>query len=689
MAGAFALSRHITRPLRALTEAASAVSRGDYSRLTGIRQNDEVGKLAATFDVMVDKLRNSQRELERKVQEQTLLLDAAPSAMLGVDERGRIVLANNQAERLFGYTQDELSERPIEMLIPERFRVTHADHRAGFFQQPSSRPMGAGRDLYGVRKDGSEFPVEIGLNPLATERGMMVLSTIVDITERKRAEEKLREQAAMLNQAQEAILVREMDGGIRFWNRGAERLYGWQAEEVLDRPVSELLNGGDSSELDDTFKVVVEKGEWRGEIRQFTKDGRELTVEAHWTLIRDEQGHPKSVLAINTDITEKKKLEAQFLRAQRLESLGTLAGGIAHDLNNILSPVLMGVQMLQMKFTDAGEQRLLEIMRGNVERGAEMIKQILLFTRGVQGERVPLQPKQIIKETVKIIGETFPKSIEIKFFIPEELALVSGDATQLQQVLMNLCVNARDAMPHGGRLLIEAVNTAMDEQQAAFAPDARPGQYVRLLISDTGTGIPEEVKDKIFDPFFTTKELGKGTGLGLSTALGIVKSHKGFIHVYSEAGQGTKFTVYLPAHTAGRTAQLAAKQVEMPAGRGELILVVDDEASVREITRATLESFGYRVLLASDGTDALALYAQHGSEIQAVLTDAMMPYMDGPATIRALQQLNQQIKVIASSGLAEQERVSEMAALGVSHFLPKPYTADRLLKLLAQALQCD
>jgi CheY-like chemotaxis protein len=209
------------------------------------------------------------------------------------------------------------------------------------------------------------------------------------------------------------------------------------------------------------------------------------------------------------------------------------------------------------------------------------------------------------------------------------------------------------------------------------------------MISDNGTGIPEEVKDKIFDPFFTTKELGKGTGLGLSTALGIVKSHKGFINVYSEAGQGTKFTVYLPAHMAGRTAQLAAKQIEMPAGRNELILVVDDEASVREITRATLESFGYRVLLASDGTDALALYAQHGSEIQAVLTDAMMPYMDGPATIRALQQLNQQIKVIASSGLAEQERVNEMAALGVSHFLPKPYTADRLLKLLAKALQGD
>jgi PAS domain S-box-containing protein len=221
VAAAFALSRNITRPLHSLTEAASAISGGDHSRLVGIRQNDELGKLAEAFDAMVIKLRDSQRELERQVQEKTLLLEAAPSAMLGVDERGRIVLANNQTERLFGYTQDELSERPIEMLIPERFRVTHADHRAGFFQQPSSRPMGAGRDLYGVRKDGSEFPVEIGLNPLATERGMMVLSAIVDITERKRAEEKLREQAAMLNQAQEAILVREMDGSIRFWNQGA------------------------------------------------------------------------------------------------------------------------------------------------------------------------------------------------------------------------------------------------------------------------------------------------------------------------------------------------------------------------------------------------------------------------------------------------------------------------------------
>ncbi len=540
-----------------------------------------------------------------------------------------------------------------------------------------------------VKPDGTVSEVVSVAEPVLDADGkvLRLVGTVMDISARKHAERRLIEQAAMLNQAQEAIMVRDLDGGIRFWNQGAERLYGWQEVEVIGRPVRQLLNRGDSAQLDAAIKTVIEKGDWAGELRQVTKDGRELIVEAHWTLIRDAYGQPQSILAINNDITEKKKLEAQFLRAQRLESLGTLAGGIAHDLNNILSPVLMGVQMLQMKLTDADNQRWLEVMRGNVERGADMVKQILLFARGVQGERVPLQIKHLVKELIKLLDETFPKAIEVKFALPEELALIAGDATQLQQVLMNLCVNARDAMPNGGKLVIEATNLHLEQEYAALAPEAQAGQYVCISISDTGPGIPEALKDKIFDPFFTTKELGQGTGLGLSTALGIVKSHHGFINVHSEAGRGAKFTVFLPAYAAGQTAQATLKRPEMPAGHGELILVIDDEAAVREITRTTLETFGYRVLTARDGTEALTVYAQHHNEIQAVLTDMMMPNMDGPSAIRALRKLNPQLKVIASSGLTEQEKINEMAALGVKHFLLKPYTADRLLRELAEVLR--
>jgi two-component system, cell cycle sensor histidine kinase and response regulator CckA len=649
-------------------------------------QGKQILAVVGTRDIT--KRKRTEAALRASEAQAAGIIESAMDAIVTVDAQQRIVLFNSAAEQMFQCPAARALGQPLDHFIPTRYRQAHQQHVADFGQtHVTRRAMGALGAIYGLRANGEEFPVEASISQIETQ-GQKLFSVILrDITQRKQDEERLREQAAMLNQAREAILVRDLDGGLRFWNQGAERLYGWQAEEVVDRPVVELLYLGKTAQLEEATKAVVEQGEWKGELRQFTKDRRELVVDGHWTLIRDEQGTPKSILAINSDITEKKKLEAQFLRTQRLESLGTLAGGIAHDLNNILSPVLMGVQMLQMRATDASEQRWLDVIRGNVERGAEMIKQILLFTRGVQGERVPLDTKHLIRETVKILGETFPKSIEVRSMIAQELALVCGDATQLQQVLMNLCVNARDAMPSGGRLLIEAMNNIIDEQYTAFAPDARPGPYVQLTISDTGTGIPEEVKDKIFDPFFTTKELGKGTGLGLSTVLGIVKSHQGFINVYSEAGRGTRFTVYLPAYTNGSTAHPAAQQLEMPAGQGELILVVDDEAAVREITRTTLETFGYRVLTASDGTEALTVYAQQSGEIHAVLTDMMMPYMDGPTTIRALQKLNPHVKVIASSGLAEEEKVKSVAALGVNHFLAKPYSADRLLKTLADLLR--
>jgi len=423
-----------------------------------------------------------------------------------------------------------------------------------------------------------------------------------------------------------------------------------------------------------------------GELHLQTKYGDEIIVEGRWTLVRDDRGEPKSILVINTDITERKKIEAQFLRAQRMESIGTLAGGIAHDLNNILSPILMAVDMLQLKATDVESRMFLEVLQENAERGANMVKQVLSFARGIEGERVALQPKHLIKDIVKIMKETLPRSIDIKFNVPSDLWLVSADATQVHQVLMNLCVNARDAMPAGGQLSIRAENTLLDENYARMHLEAKPGKFVMVTVADTGTGMPPEIIGRIFEPFFTTKEITKGTGLGLSTALTIVRSHGGFVNVYSEPGKGTQFTVYLPALETAEAEAAEKKQPELPVGHGELILVVDDEESIRQITKGTLETFGYKVLVASDGTEALALYAENRERVKVVLTDMMMPFMDGPATIRALRKLNPQVKIIAASGLAANEKSAEASSAGVELFLPKPYTAEKLLKALANVL---
>jgi nitrogen-specific signal transduction histidine kinase/CheY-like chemotaxis protein len=404
-------------------------------------------------------------------------------------------------------------------------------------------------------------------------------------------------------------------------------------------------------------------------------------------LVRDAEGAPKTILAINTDVTEKKRLEAQFLRAQRLESIGTLASGIAHDLNNILSPITMGAQMLQMKQQDEQSRRLLEVMRTNAERGAEMIKQLLSFARGTSGERVLIQPKHLIREIVGIAQETFPRSIRIEQHLPEGLWVINGDATQLHQALMNLCVNARDAMPNGGALTIEAENQPLDEIYAGMLKGASPGKYVVITITDTGEGIPTEIIDRIFDPFFTTKEPGHGTGLGLATVQGIVSSHGGFITVESQPGLGTKFKIYLPANEALSRKEIEVGEDEIPPGDGEMILVIDDETPIREMTRAALERFGYRVLTADNGATALGIFASHKNEIGVVLTDMMMPVMDGPVTIRALQKLNPQVCIIASSGLTESIDAADFNQLGVKIFLIKPYDAKTLLKTVARALR--
>ncbi|NER99094.1 MAG: response regulator [Symploca sp. SIO1B1] len=505
--------------------------------------------------------------------------------------------------------------------------------------------------------------------------------------ERQQAQQKIREQAALLDVATDGILVINLQDQILFWNKGAQQIYGWDSEELLDKDAHKLLFKEEKlPRLAEIQQIVALKGNWYGELQQVTKQGKEITVQSRWTLVQNYRQQPQSILIVNSDITEKKQLEAQFLRAQRMESIGTLAGGIAHDLNNVLAPILMSVQLLALSIPDDDRsQQWLEILENNTKRGADLVKQVVSFARGIKGDHTIVQVRHLLGEIRQIAQETFPKLIKIKTDIPPNLWTVSGDATQLHQVFMNLCVNARDALTDGGTLSISGQNLAIDEHYARMNLDAQVGLYIVITVADTGAGIPPEILDRIFEPFFTTKELGQGTGLGLSTVMGIIKSHGGFVNVYSELGQGTKFKVYLPAVKAADTE--SEEQLELPIGQKELVLLVDDELAIREITKTSLETYQYRVMMAKDGIEAIALYTEYQDDISIVLVDMMMPEMNGPNTIRSLQEINPQVKIIAVSGLAASDKLNQASIMGIKTFLYKPYTAQELLTAIKEVLK--
>ncbi|MDX2032759.1 MAG: PAS domain S-box protein [Blastocatellia bacterium] len=616
------------------------------------------------------------------------IVATAMDAIIAIDAEQRVTLFNAAAERMFQCPAAEAIGQPLDRFLPAPFRESHAARIDEFGRNNvSSRGMGSSSTVHGLRADGTAFPMEASISQLSVDRQKIYTVILRDVTERKRSEAQLIEQAALLNQTMEAIISSDLDGRIIFWNRGAERVYGWTAEEVVGRNIKMEWYRGDSAKADAAWQELIAQGQWTGELQQYAKDGRRITIDGHWTRVSDESGRPKSILIVNYDITEKKLLESQFLRAQRMESIGTLAGGIAHDLNNVLSPIMMAMQLLQARWQDEDSQRILSVLISNVERGADMVKQVLSFARGTSGERVALQPVHLIKEIVKIMKETFPKSIEIRFQVPADLWMVNGDATQLHQVLMNLCVNARDAMALGGTLRIEAENIVIDDVYARMVPNVAAGRHVRISVADTGDGIPAEILDRIFDPFFTTKDQGKGTGLGLSTVMAIVHGHGGFINVQSEVGRGTTFRIHLRALETAELRPAPLQTHEMPRGNGEWILVVDDEAAIREIATSALEAFGYHVLTAGDGAEAIALFVQHRERIRVVVTDMMMPYMDGAATIQALLRLAPELRILGTSGLEEGGKRKEALDAGAQAFIPKPYTAETLLKSLATLLQ--
>lgn len=514
-------------------------------------------------------------------------------------------------------------------------------------------------------------------------------------------------QNAVLESTAYSIISTTPDGTIVTFNRGAENMTGYSREDVVGVHTPELLHDAAdmvraaadvSAELgydvEPGFEVLVALAR-RGEASErewdiVRRDGSRVPVAVSVTAMRNSDGLITGFLKVARDITEKKKLEQQFLRSQRIESIGTLAGGIAHDLNNVLTPILMSIELLRVTNTSERTSGVLASIENSARRGADLVKQILSFARGVDGERTLIKAGPVIKDIQKLVQDTFPKNIRCAAALSTDLPSLLGDPTQLHQILLNLCVNARDAMPNGGSLSITAKSVTLDES-AAMQAHAKPGTYVSISVKDTGTGIPPEVVEKVFDPFFTTKEVGKGTGLGLSTVLAIAKSHGGFVKVVSEPGQGSTFTVCLPAILSVEKPVEEQPVAELQPqllrhGEGQLILIVDDEENVRNITQQTLETLGYRTLGAADGVEAVALYSRHTTEIAAVLTDMMMPIMSGPATIQVLQRINPQVKIIAASGITQNGGLAKAAEMGIKHLLPKPYSAQSVMSTLHKLL---
>ncbi|MFA6467657.1 MAG: PAS domain S-box protein [Bacteroidota bacterium] len=626
-------------------------------------------------------------DMKQAEESQILLSTALESAANGIvitGLDGTIVWANNAIANITGYSRTEVIGGKPSLLKSGK-------HSKEFYNQMWNT-IQSGRiwsgNIINKRKDGTLYDDEMTITPVRNSQNIITHFVAVkqDVTERNKSIQRIKEQAMLLDEAHDAIILRDMNDTIMYWNKGAERLFGWSEEETIGKDIRELIY----RERDDHHKEMAEllrDGNFSGEFQLQTRDKKIIITDVRMSMIYDEEGNPKSILSILEDITEKKKIEIQFLRTQRMGSLGTLAGGIAHDLNNVLSPILLAVEFLKKTYVNETSQKILDSVESSSRRGSEIVKQILTFARGVETQKILIQPRHLIKEIVAIFKETFPRSITIDSNIPNSTWPIMGDPTHFHQLIMNLGLNARDAMPDGGILSITATNVEIDEQYTRMNIDAKIGRYVMFTIRDTGIGMSPQTQDHIFEPFFTTKEIGKGTGLGLSTVYTIVKSHKGFIKVTSEVNKGTLFNVYLPASESSAVEPSEKKSSEEYLGHGELILVVDDEASVREVTRHTLEGYNYTVVTASDGAEGVARFAELREKVALVLTDMMMPLMDGHHLIITLRKIKPSLKIIASSGLIDATKKLEGDKLKVDGYLEKPFTAEKLMNLISSVLK--
>jgi PAS domain S-box-containing protein len=634
---------------------------------------------------------------EQKLAEEKfrLAVDASPSGILMTDGAGTIVLVNTETERMFGYGRDELLGQPVEMLVPAALRGRHSEHRLGFMARSEARRMVAGRELRGLRKDGTEFPVEIGLNPIHTPSGLLVLGTVVDVTESRKAQEELRDSGRMargiIDTALDAFVQMDEKGIVVDWNPQAEAIFGWPRAEAIGRPVVDLivperyraahadglgrfLRSGESAILGRRF-----------EIEALRRDGQEFKIEVSVTALRRRDGYVFN--AFVRDLTEKIAADEHLRQAQKMETVGQLTGGIAHDFNNILTVITGTIEILEDGV--AGDPGLVAIARMIDEaavRGAELTQRLLAFAR-----RQPLQPRTtdintLIVDAAKLLRPTLGEHVEIESAFEDDAWPALVDPSQLTAALLNLALNARDAMPEGGKLVLETGNVHLDDSYARAHAEVAAGPYVMIAVSDTGHGIPAAIRDKVFDPFFTTKGIGKGTGLGLSMVYGFIKQSNGHIKIYSEEGHGTTIKIYLPrAGGQADEASVAQAAVAIEGGH-ETILVVEDDPLVRNYVAAQLGSLGYTALAAANATEALD-FLDSVANFDLLFTDVIMPgSINGRQLADEAVRRRPALKVLFTSGYTENAIVHHGRLDPGVLLLAKPYRKSDLARMVRVAL---
>ncbi|HUI10166.1 MAG TPA: PAS domain S-box protein [Bacteroidota bacterium] len=606
------------------------------------------------------------------------LLEEMTAGVILTDMEDVITYVNRPMSELSGFAAPEMLGRlSSTLLIPEEDRLL-------LYERNERRRSGAAEQYEATlkRKDGTLFRATIEATPHRNARGEVTgtLALIFPaVGHEVRAEEAPSAGTGLLEQAQDAVFVCDPEDRILFWNNAATALYGWAADEVRGKCSAEVLHTEQIHRLGGAAHTTLVEGYWSGELRQRRKDGTMVLVDSRWTLIRDAEGHAKSVLVISTDITGKRELEVYELRAQHMQGIASLASALAADLDGMLTPVMLAVPAVASKADDDPSRQAVAIIATNARRGMETANQVLALAENAGSGKGLLDPSEMLAETSRSVQAALPESIQLETSFPDGLWAIPGTAAQIQQILTNICTNAREAMPDGGVMRIDAENALIEAQSVGTIPHALPGKYLVITVSDTGKGIPGEILGKVFEPFFTTKPAGRTTGLGLSTAAAIARNHRGFINIFSEVGRGTNVKVYLPAEeNAG-----PGTEADLFLGKGKRVIVAQPQASLRDILKKILTAHGYNAVTVRDGSEAIALCRRPGAGIAAAILDLEIPFMDGPAVARILRSINPDVKIIITGG-----RPGETTE-GADALLPTPFSTQNVLGALHDVIEIN